>query len=198
MTTITIPASYVGAILQFPALKDKRRVLSGIYFESTESQAVMVGADGIILGAFRLPEPASDPVRVIVPREAFAKVKAKGGPVTVSVDAGGQHDSRTVVVSQGSILSVIPSIPGDYPCWRDFIPREPNGERAEFNFHHAARLVRAAEAIHGRSKGFRARITPNGKDKAALVSLGIDDFAGAIMPSIYRDSVTASPDWVHA
>ena len=139
MSIIKVPANYVAAILHFPALKDKRRVLTGIYFESTESQAVMVGADGIILGAFRLPEPASDPVRVIVPREAFARVKVKSGPVTISVDDGSPHDSRTVVVSQDRMWGVAASIPGNYADWRKNIHTAPSGEPADFNLYHSGR-----------------------------------------------------------
>lgn len=191
MTTITIPASYVGAILQFTALKSVKRTNNCVYIESSGSSAHMVATDGTILGAFRLEFPPASSFKAIIPRQAFSGVKFGPRAADVSVTI----TDTDATVSQGQWDMTEKLVPGNYPDWRMAIPRIVSGEPGYYDAGVVARIGRAAEALHGKGRTWKAQIEQNGKDSAALVRINCADFVGCIMPMEARPVIT--PTWVH-
>ena len=191
MTTITIPASYVGAILQFPALKSVRRTCNCVYIESTGSSAHMVATDGSILGAFRLEFPPASSFTAIIPRQAFSGVKfgPRADDVLVTIT------DTDATVSQGQWDMTEKLVPSNYPDWRMVIPRSVSGEPGYYDAGLVARIGRAAEVLHGKGRTWKAHIEQNGKESAALVRLNNPNFVGVIMPMEARPAVV--PKWVH-
>ena len=196
MTTITIPAPYVGAILQFPALKSVKRCnnfvyLESVYLESTGDSAFMVATDGSILGAFRLEFPPASSFKAIIPRQAFLGVKFghRADDVAVTIT------DTDATVSQGQFVKTEKLVPLDYPDWRRVIPHSVSGEAGYYDAGLVARIGRAAEVLHGKGRTWKAHIEQNGKESVALVGLNNPSFVGAIMPMIARPAVV--PKWVN-
>ena len=190
MTTITIPAPYVGAILQFTALKSISRIETAIYLGSDGDSAYMVATDGSILGAFRLEFPPASSFKAIIPRQAFLGVKFghRADDVAVTIT------DTDATVSQGPWNMTEKLVPWDYPDWRRVIPHSVSGEAGYYDAGLVARIGRAAEILHGKGHTWRAQIDQNGKE-TGLISLSSPNFVGAIMPMKARPAVV--PKWVH-
>ncbi len=191
MTTITIPAPYVGAIMQFPALKSVKRCNNCVYLESTGDSAFMVATDGSILGAFRLEFPPASSFKAIIPRQAFLGVKFghRADDVAVTIT------DTDATVSQGQFVKTEKLVPLDYPDWRRVIPHSVSGEAGYYDAGLVARIGRAAEVLHGKGRTWKAHIEQNGKESVALVGLNNPSFVGAIMPMRARPAVV--PKWVN-
>ena len=189
MSTITIPAPYVGAIMQFTALKSISRIETAIYLGSDGDSAYMVATDGSIIGAFRIKPPEAS-FKAIIPRQAFLGVKFSHRAYDVAVKI--TETDATVIQGPWSMTEKL--VPWDYPDWRKVIPNSVSGVAGYYDAGLVARIGRAAEILHGKGHTWRAQIEQNGKEPG-LISLSSPNFVGAIMPMEARPAV--GPKWVH-
>lgn len=183
---ITVPAKYIAVLKLFAGNKNVRYYLNGINLEISATGTRLVGTDGHRLGVFcvqdaewlPVPEPLAD---AIIPNELLTGIKPTKGSVTITIgpqEAG--TNSRPVVLEQDDSTISGKTIDGKYPAYRRVIPRKVSGEAAQFNANYIGDLGKASRILHGKTYP-NVNIGHNGPG-AALISFGIEEFVGVLMP----------------
>ena len=142
---------------------------------------------------------------VIIPNELLKSIKPADSDVLIRIgepesvaDEPGELFSYPATLTQAGVTAGGKTIAGVYPDYRRVIPAKVSGEPAHFDVKLLALLARAETILHGPSKHL-ATIGQNGANAAALISLGRDDFIGAISPRRPEKIFvpTDAPAWVH-
>lgn len=207
-TKIIVAANYIAALKIFAAQKDTRYYLNGICLEIGAKETRMIATDGHRLGCFRIAseqehiiEPLTD---VIIHNDLIKPIKAKGGPVTITIgdviegkDADGYviKYRRPVSLAQDGVAWSGETIEGKFPQWRRVIPEITSGEVAQFNANYVGDIGKAWSCLHPGNKGrFPASHIAHNGTGGALVSFDSDDFIGVIMPC-KTEAFSRAPVW---
>ena len=200
--TVDIPSNQLLAIRQFAAGKtERRKYLQGVHVDCSMGSDNIVATDGRAIGVCRLPQPASHPVKAIIPNELIDSIKPKPfETVTATFGPPDEHDDtvRRVTLTVGARSASGLTIAGPFPDYRQVIPRETTGQAAQFNPELFTAIGKAALALaHGRKHALEdVRISYNGQKGALLLIAGMDCFIGVVMPLRVDLGETTAPEWV--
>lgn len=179
--TLKIPGKYINSLKLIANLHDSRLYLNSIFIEVHKTETFLVSTNGHALAAFRIEssQPATEPVHVIVPIEAFDNckntAKINGSNVTITI---GDEFTRSVTVDVLGEVTQFNEIETEYPDWRRSFPVIVNNSPTQFDPFYLNIFSKISKLLFGKNGGGVA-IGHNGSN-AALVSVGHVDFAGCI------------------
>lgn len=183
--SLDIPASVIRAGLLAAAKKDSRFYLVGLCIDTTTTSPTVVGTDGNVLLAVRLPEATGLPAgRYIVPRAALEMIPKKADTVTVAItpDVVGAASGGFTLAWQGRGCPTASTtgalVDGRYPDWPRVLPTAPDGAAAQMDPAVLGKIFDAFALL-----GDRLPCTLwNGERAALIVSGVVDNAVGVVMP----------------
>jgi len=176
-----ITRKHIRAALHFAAKKDPRYYLNGICVTQNQRGTVVEATNGHVLGIIRTDSTPQAENRVIISREDCEKLKGtkKQGDEELHFTI---EDTRVAceIPSQGLIMHFA-VVDAKFPDTDRVVPQFDGGEQvaATYNPEYLLAFAHAAEELRG--KKFMPVVHQRG-DNAALVSIGLDDFVGVVMP----------------
>ena len=195
---ISINTDVFTAASVFRGIDDIRYYLNGLYLETGENGARLVGCDGHQLAVAKLEGsfPASS---IIIPGSLVAAVKAKAkGPEKVSLTYNqgsqkykkGAFEAREITLTFGELTTRAKELDGKFPDYRRVVPSEVDGAVAHYDPKLISRIDRACSILGYK---FFVGIAPNG-DKSGLSVIN-EGFLVVTMP-LRAEPCKASPAWV--
>lgn len=175
--------------------EETRYYLKGVAVQADAKGVFLVATDGHRALVFRQAAECygGEPINIIIPNNIISGIK-----LNKHVDlAELTQDSPTHWRLEYCGTSVVFSpIDGTFPDWRRIVPKETNGELAQFNPSYVGDMGKVAKAL-GQSDAAVA-IAHNG-ESPALITFGDDvDGFGVLMPTRanYRSTVwDKAPAW---
>jgi DNA polymerase-3 subunit beta len=195
---ITINTDVFAAASVFLGVDDIRYYLNGLYLETGENGARLVGSDGHQLAVAKL-EGSFPTSSIIIPGSLVAAVKAKAkGPekVTLAFNQGSQKykkgvfEAREITLTFGELTTTAKELDGKFPDYRRVVPSEVDGITSQFDPKLISRIEKACTVLG--YKSFTG-IAYNG-DKSALSVIN-DGFLVVTMP-LRAQPIQTSPAWV--
>ena len=177
----TITRKHIRAALHFAAKKDPRYYLNGICVTQNQRGTAVEATNGHVLGIIRTDSTPQAENRVIISLEDCEKLKGtkKQGNEELHFTIEGTRVACEIP-SQGLIMHFA-SIEAKFPDTDRVVPKYDGGDQvaATYNPEYILAFALASEELHG--KKYMPVIHQRGND-AALVSIGLDDFVGVVMP----------------
>ena len=195
---ITINTDVFAAASVFLGVDDIRYYLNGLYLETGENGARLVGSDGHQLAVAKL-EGSFPTSSNIIRGSLVAAVKAKAkGPekVTLAFNQGSQKykkgvfEAREITLTFGELTTTAKELDGKFPDYRRVVPSEVDGITSQFDPKLISRIEKACTVLG--YKSFTG-IAYNG-DKSALSVIN-DGFLVVTMP-LRAQPIQTSPAWV--
>lgn len=175
------------ALANLAGKKDIRYYLNGVLIEVNNEHIRCVATDGHVIGVFQQHNNGGDqgePFSVIVPHDVIAKLDKKKLQHTLT-----KTDDTFVIDNIG-----FKGIDGKFPDYeRVFKMDKISGEVAQFNPDFIARFVKVGKALG--MKNPMPVIAHNG-NKSALVSIGLENFVGLMMPYRSEAPMQFVPTWL--
>ncbi len=191
----TLTRGQIRAMLTLAATKDVRFYLNGLHITQDARGTMIEATDGHALGVLRVDSIPQAPCSAILSRDNLKPLagtkKESGQVIEFSID------NEFVTASVNGTVSTFRVVDGRFP---DTLRVVPTNESLQINPIEVSQidpelLVRFVEC--SRELGMKGGIAvrPRGQS-SALVSLGIDDFVGVVMPMRMETPETV-PAWVH-
>ena len=191
--TIQVPSKYIQALMLFVS-RETRIQLRGLYFVfGEERETIIMASNGRIIGCFKVPCVDGERVERFVPIELLEKLSFEDAHIAFDFSS----DGNSVSISDHG-ATITGCTPGyKLPRIKNFMISKTSGVAAMFDSKHLAVFEAAnllvSECLVGISISF------NGS-KLAPVSIGCDDFFGALMPlnnKTLPDKTRSTPEWVN-
>ena len=202
MLKIKTTAGRIAAVYSAAAVKDVRWFLNGAHFErGSLDRLIMVATDG-----HRLITVSHD-------EDKFESFEGDGrDSVILSFADDTLHDLRKVshreaiveidveptgaVVKLGDRTSKVNVIDGQFPKWRNVIPKAVDlekTERAAFDGRYLAEMAKAATLLTG-AKNPPLEVVASGSNPACFRIQGVEEFFALVMP-MQRENEFSLPAW---
>ena len=198
MSTFTIEASAICALLVAAGKKDIRYYLNGIHFNEKHA----VATDGHRLAVYRLDTPVKNESvypSIIIPREVFDAVKIKPkGLVTITLPDKITPESTTVTIDYMGVASTAALIDGKFPDYMRVVEssRTLSGEVAQFRADYLADHLKISKILKPSLKFHAPIIQYNGRG-SAVVDFKTDYFFMILMPcDPPKGYEYEHPDWL--
>lgn len=178
----TITRKHIRAALHFAAKKDVRYYLNGICVTQNQRGTAVEATNGHVLGIIRTDSTPQAENRVIISREDCEKLKGakKQGDEELHFTVEGTRVACEIP-SQGLIMHFA-VVDAKFPDTDRVVPQFDANEpqvAATYNPEYLLAFAHAAEELRG--KKFMPVVHQRG-DNGALVSIGLDEFVGVVMP----------------
>lgn len=180
METVTIERNALRGMLNFAAKKDVRHYINGVLVEATPKKTRLVATDGHVLGVYTHDMPRdvqnTGNVSVILPRELCERITANKYAPMVTLEVDGDN----VTLDDCGTRSTMRRIDGTFSNYTTVIPTLGEESPGHFNPELVARFAKFAKSMGVSAQS--VRLAQNGKERAAIVTVGCLDFVGVIMP----------------
>jgi DNA polymerase-3 subunit beta len=110
------------------ATDESRPILTGVLAQFEDRQLTLAAADGFRLSVrtVELPDAVSDPFSIIIPAEALTELRRVSGNQEESITIHVTPERNQVIFSLTDVVLVSQLIDGNFPDYRQIIPRERN------------------------------------------------------------------------
>jgi DNA polymerase-3 subunit beta len=192
----TITRKHIRAALHFAAKKDIRYYLNAICITQNQRGTVVEATNGHVLGIIRTDSTPQAENRVIISREDCEKLKGtkKQGDEELHFTIEGARVACEIP-SQGLIMHFA-VVDAKFPDTDRVVPQFDGGEQvaATYNPEYLLAFAHAAEELRGSKQ---LPVIYQRGDNAALVSIGLDDFVGVVMPVRKHHSEFQPSLWIY-
>ena len=192
----TIQRKQLRAILNFAAVKDIRYYLNGLHVRQDHRGTILEATDGHALGMLRIddsPKPvASCIMRTENVKPLLGLRKAGEAEISFHVDSDG-----TVTASCCGLVTSFKREDATFPDTQRVTPKEsPEDGPAQFDVNLLAKFAQCAIDLEVSKKGYFG-LRHRGANNCGLVDIGLDTFAGVVMPMRHETPAGIPPAWVH-
>ena len=192
----TLTRGQIRAMLHLAATKDIRFYLNGLHIVQDGRGTIVEATDGHVLGCLRVSEAPMPPAKVILDRDSLKPLTGTKRQSDEVVEF--YVDGDTVKASAMGMLTTFKRVDGVFPDVSRVTPRAETLEAtpdapANFNPALLMRFCDCARELCGVFEYIQLR--QRGQD-SALVSIGLDNFTGVVMP-VRADDKFLTPWWVH-
>ena len=204
-----IPRAAIRAMSHLMAKSDVRYYLNGILVEVWPGEVRLVATNGHFMGALRIAgaavrtvdgdgidcDYAGDPLEIIIPDVTIRAIKSDRHVDMIALhrDSDGRYSLRDL-----NATHAFTPIDGKFPDYRRVMPKNVNGECAQYNPDYIGAFAKVAAELGGKRAFNGLCIVPNGMAVACVSIDGRTDFAGALMPLRMDNQARTSPDWATA
>jgi DNA polymerase-3 subunit beta len=200
----TLQRKHIRAALHFAAKKDVRYYLNGICVTQNFRGTVVESTNGHVLGLIRVDIHSQDENRIIIGRDDCEKLigtKKQANEelhftITKKADGVAGHNISCEIPSQGLVMHFA-AVDAVFPDTDRVVPKYNPSEpqiAASYNPEYIKAFSDAAAELMG-AKSIPV-IYQRGND-AALVSIGLNEFVGVVMPMRDSHSVFEYSAWIH-
>ena len=191
----TLTRGQIRAMLHLAATKDIRFYLNGLHIVQDGRGTIVEATDGHVLGLLRVSEAPMPPAKVILDRDSLKPLTGTKRQSDEVVEF--YVDGDTVKASAMGMLTTFKRVDGVFPDVSRVTPRAETlaaTPDAPANFNPAL-LVRFWDCARELGTKGYIQLRQRGQD-SALVSIGLDNFTGVVMPIRANDKFL-TPWWVH-
>lgn len=191
----TLTRGQIRAMLHLAATKDIRFYLNGLHIVQDSRGTIVEATDGHVLGCLRVSEAPMPPAKVILDRDSLKPLTGTKRQSDEVVEF--YVDGDTVKASAMGMLTTFKRVDGVFSDVSRVIPRAETLEAtpdAPANFNPTL-LVRFWDCARELGTEGYIQLRQRGLD-SALVSIGLDNFTGVVMP-VRADDKFLTPWWVH-
>lgn len=191
----TLTRGQIRAMLHLAATKDIRFYLNGLHIVQDGRGTIVEATDGHLLGCLRVSEAPMPPAKVILDRDSLKPLMGTKRQSDEVVEF--YVDGDTVKASAMGMLATFKRVDGVFPDVSRVTPRAETlattpDSPANFN---PALLMRFCDCARELGTEGYIQLRQRGQD-SALVSIGLDNFTGVVMP-VRDDDKFLTPWWVH-
>jgi hypothetical protein len=192
----------LNAIAATAAVSDIRFYLKGVYFEANSTSTRLVSTDGHCLGIYQSAQPdnkVSGAINFIMPADIIKMLKPAPKSydevtITIARNSTSNPDLITggTIQAAGGAVITWGAIDAKYPDYIRVLPKgEATGEAAHYHPSIVQKFVKAAKLLSKQRDPVPA-IVFNGHG-GALVDIGVDNYAGVIMPCRVDPAMSSAP-----
>lgn len=180
-TQFTISINALKGALLLAGKKDIRYYLNGVKVEFNQNCTRLIGCDGHKIGLINLTQNLlnTGAGELIVPREIIEALKPVGKNADI-VQITKVNETFWQIDNYGTKVS-FQGVEGKYPDYARVMHFTTSGESAQFNPEFLLAFQKAAVLFTG-SKSATLSINQNGHGSAMVCIVGLDSFAGVVMP----------------
>lgn len=197
----TMTRGQMKAMLNLAATKDVRYYLCGLHIVQDKRGTIVEATDGHVLGMLRLDTEVQAPSKVILDRDSLKPLlgtkRQSDEVVEFEVSAGDLPTQAKVTARVMGMASTFNAVDGVFPDCSRVTPRYASilatpDEPANFDPDLLAKFVACAKEL-----GMKGHVWLRQRGESqALVSIGVSDFVGVVMPVLGSEKPTI-PWWVH-
>lgn len=192
----TIQRKQLRAILNFAAVKDIRYYLNGLHVRQDHRGTILEATDGHALGMLRIDD-SPKPVASCIMRTEHVKAllgSRKDGDQYIDFNVSEAGD---VTASACGLVSTFKREDATFPDTQRVTPKEsPEDGPAQFDVNLLAKFAQCAIDLEVSKKGYFG-LRHRGANNCGLVDIGLDTFAGVVMPMRHETPAGIPPAWVH-
>lgn len=185
---ITLQQNIIAAILNFAAHKDVRFYLNAVLVERRNNRLYVVATNGHVLGLYHCDDEGPDERFLIDETDLTSALRTFGKKTQIEMSSA--DEGRKIQLSNVVTTLMFAPVDGKFVDWSRAIPRECNGEVAQFEIDLLTRFKKAAKAL-GEEHVY---IHHNGTSGALVEIAGQPRFVGVIMPM--RASLSDPAEWL--
>lgn len=151
------------------ASDDGRPILTGIFIQFAEKEAILVGVDGFRLAEFKFPAQVKEAWQGVVPAKATAELARVFSGESGEIQVYDQKESGEVIFSAGNTTIYAKLLEGEFPEYKKIIPQESK-TTAKVNLSELMQSIKTVNVFAALESGSVISMLVNPAEKCLQLS----------------------------